>query len=241
LNRREEIWFAETAVWRPYSGYGASADWAGDIEAFECFCEQVLLRADRSDQAYRRYGLRAASGPTYLAIYRETVSRYPDRDRRRVLLDLMEARGNRGKWFAAAKSAGYLDIALDCARSFDVEPATLVRAARDFPRTEARFALGVGLPALQHLLDGRGFEPRPSLIWQAADSCLAAAAEIGLRDWAQNEIERVSALPHPAGRETMQSALAAWLAGAGPPAASGAPNRSAQPTPRRRRMTLGGR
>ena len=205
------------------------------------FCEQVLLRAGRRDQAYHRYGPRTASGPTYLATYRETIGRYPDMDRRQVLLDLIEARGNCGKWFAAAKSAGYLDIALDCARSFDVEPATLVRAARDFSRTEPRFALEVGLLALQHLLDGTGFEPSPSLIWQAADSSLAAAAEIGLRDWAQNEIERISALPHPAGQETMQSALAAWLAGAAPPAASGAPNRSAQPTPRRRRMTLGGR
>ena len=31
--------------------------------------------------------------PTYLAIFRETIKRYPGRDRRQVLLDLIEARG----------------------------------------------------------------------------------------------------------------------------------------------------
>jgi hypothetical protein len=44
-----------------------------------------------------------------------------------VLLDLIEARGERGKWFAAAKDAGLLDVALQCARDFAAEPATLVR------------------------------------------------------------------------------------------------------------------
>src|SRR5262249_12146266 len=82
----------------------------------------------RPEEAYYRYGLRTVTGSTYLSIYRETLKRYPDRDRRQVLLDLMEARGQRGKWFAAAKDAGFLDIALLCARDFTVEPATLVRA-----------------------------------------------------------------------------------------------------------------
>src|SRR4051812_34077926 len=43
-----------------------------------------------------------------------------DRSRRKraehALLDLIETRGERGKWFAAAKDAGLLDIALICAR-----------------------------------------------------------------------------------------------------------------------------
>ena len=203
------------------------------------FCEQVLLRAGRRDQAYRQYGLRTASGPTYLATYRETIGRYPDMDRRQVLLDLIEARGSRGKWFAAAKSAGYLDIALDCARSFDAEPATLVRTARDFSRTEPRFALEVGLLAMLHLLDDKGFEPDPALIRHAADHCLAAAAEIGLRDWARSEIERISALPHPAGQGTMQRALAAWLAGASAATALGTTDGSAHPNPSRRRTASG--
>src|SRR5262249_717156 len=82
----------------------------------------------RTDEAYHRYGLKVATGPTYLAIFRETIKRYPERDRRQVLLDLIEARGERGKWFAAAKDAGLLDVALQCARDAAAEPATLVRS-----------------------------------------------------------------------------------------------------------------
>jgi hypothetical protein len=187
-----------------------------DDRRIDRFCEQVLIRAGRANQAYREYGLRTAKGPTYLATYRETVRRYPDVDRRQVLLDLIEARGGRGKWFAAAKGAGCLDIALDCARSFDAEPATLVRAARDFSGKEPRFALDVGLLALQHLLDGKGFESDPALMRQAAEHCLAAAARIGLHGWARQQIQQLAALPHPAGEEAMQRALVAWLGGVSP-------------------------
>ena len=60
-------------------------------------------------RSYFRYGLKTATGPTYLAIFRDTIKRYPDRDRRQVLLDLIEMRGEHGKWFAAVKDAGFLD------------------------------------------------------------------------------------------------------------------------------------
>jgi hypothetical protein len=136
--------------------------------------------------------------------------------RRQVLLDLIGAHGDRGKWFAAAKGAGYLDIALDCARSFDAEPATLVRAARDFSSKEPRFALDVGFLALRQLLDGKGFEPDPALVRQAAEHCLAAAAQIGLHGWARQQIQQLAALPRPTGQEITQRALASWLAGTSP-------------------------
>src|SRR6476660_10656499 len=90
---------------------------------------RMLIKSGRADDAYHRYGLKSAAGPTYLAIFRDTVKRYPDRDRRQVLLDLIETRGERGKWFAAAKDAGFLDVALLCARDYAAEPATLVRRA----------------------------------------------------------------------------------------------------------------
>ena len=185
-----------------------------DDHRIDRFCEQVLIRAGKVDQAYHDYGLRSAKGPTYLATYRETIRRYPDMDRRQILLDLIEMRGERGKWFAAAKTAGYLDIALDCARSFDAEPATLVRAARDFTSREPSFALEVGLVAARHLLDGRGFEPDPALVRQAAEHCHAAATQIGLHDWARQQIQALAALPHVAS-QGMQSALAGWLSGSG--------------------------
>jgi hypothetical protein len=75
-----------------------------DDRQIDRFCEDVLIKFGRADDAYLRYGLKTATGPTYLAIFRDTVKRYPNRDRRQVLLDLIETRGKRGKWFAAAKS-----------------------------------------------------------------------------------------------------------------------------------------
>jgi hypothetical protein len=61
-----------------------------------------LIKCGRADDAYHRYGLMTATGPTYLALFRSTIKRYPGRDRCQVLLDLRDA-GERGKWFAAAK------------------------------------------------------------------------------------------------------------------------------------------
>jgi hypothetical protein len=57
------------------------------------FCEKLLIDHGRADEAYRRYGLRAASGTTNLSVYRSLVRAYPERDHRRTLLDLIEARG----------------------------------------------------------------------------------------------------------------------------------------------------
>jgi hypothetical protein len=98
----------------------------------------VLPHRDRLEAQI--FGDALQGRPTYLAIFRDTVKRYPDRDRRQVLLDLIETRAETGKWFAAAKDAGLFDVALLCARDHAAEPATLVRAARDFAAKEPKFA-----------------------------------------------------------------------------------------------------
>ena len=86
-----------------------------DDHRIDRFCEQVLIRAGKVDQAYRDYGLRSAKAPpiSLLTARPPPISGHgstpdparPDRDARRAR-----------QWFAAAKTAGYLDIALDCAR-----------------------------------------------------------------------------------------------------------------------------
>jgi hypothetical protein len=176
------------------------------------FCEDVLIKSGRGDDAYSRYGLRTATGPTYLAIYRETAKRYPDRDRRQVLLDLMEMRGERGKWFAAAKEAGLFDIALLCARDVAADPATLTRAARDFVAREPKFATEVGMVALERLLSGGGYDPEVSLIQEAFAHVLNAARLIGASDWARNQVQALVNGPTYPGRMHFQSALAQCLA-----------------------------
>src|SRR4051794_33337836 len=107
---------------------------------------QLLDQCCRADDAYHRYGLKTATGPTYLPIFRDTVKRYPDRDRREVLLDLIEtvsvASGSPRR-----RTPGSL-TSPSHARDFAAEPATLVRAARGFAAKEPKFAAEIGVMAL---------------------------------------------------------------------------------------------
>jgi hypothetical protein len=182
-----------------------------DDRQIDRFCEQVLIKAGCLDQAYQQHGLTAAKGSTFLAVYRETVRNYPDRSTRQILLDLIGARGQRGKWFAAAKSAGFFDIALECAANNDAERATLVRAARDFADANPEFTAKIALLALGHLIAGRGYEPNPLLIDQAVDHLLAASSRIGARQWATDHLTRLFQEPDPSGRDVMRRVLAARL------------------------------
>ena len=175
------------------------------------FCEDLLIRHGRSDEAYRRYGLRAVSGTTNLAIYRSLVRAYPDRDRRQMLLDLIETHGDKGKWFAAAKDAGFLDIALDCAALHNAEPSTLVRAARDFCDKEPRFAATVALFAVTHLLAGSGYDPPVSDVNEAIKHFLVASRAIGAMVWARQELGRLADGPCSPGREIFQQTVKAAL------------------------------
>ena len=130
-----------------------------------------------------------------------------------MLLDLIETRGERGKWFAAAKDAGFLDVALVCARDFAAEPATLVRAARDFAAKEPKFAAEIGVVALGRLLSGGGYDPEVSLVQEAFGHLLDAASRIGARDWAKEQVQALVDGPCHLSRKHFQSALARCLAG----------------------------
>ena len=157
------------------------------------FCEGILVRQGREEDAYRRFGLPTAASNTYLAMWRDLVKRYPDLDARRILEDLIETQGTKGKWFAAAKTAKYFDIALDCAAHPDAAPATLIRAARDFAIKEPAFAAQVGLHAITHLLAGRGYEPSPLDIDEAVAHVMTASARIGQGDAVLRELQRLAA------------------------------------------------
>ena len=180
--------------------------------AIDRFCADVLRHVGRSDEAYERYGLSAAGGATTLTTYRALVRDYPERDRRGVLRDLIATRGEAGKWFAAAKDAGFLDIALDCARGAGADPATLVRAARDFADSEPRFSVAVALQAIRHLVAGGGYDPSVSVATDAVRHLLAAASRLETADWATQEADRLAGSPCAPGREAFQHAvrLALW-------------------------------
>ena len=173
------------------------------------FCERVLIEAGRSDEAYRRYGLDAARATTNLAVFREVVKKYPDRDPRQVLLDLVEHHGYPGKWFAAAKTAGFLDLATQFASDLGAEPATLIRAARDFVEKDPEFAANVALAAIRQLLSGRGYEPTTLDIIQAHRHLMTAAKQMGQTDQASNAVEALIAQGTFPGAEPMIETLTA--------------------------------
>ena len=162
----------------------------GDTSIDE-FCERVLLEAGRANEAYQLYGLRMTMPGTYLSIFKKITKKYPERNPRQVLLDLIKKTGNKGQWFAAAKSAGYFDIALDCAHSSNTEPSTLIRAARDFADTEPRFSLGVALCTIDTLLLGGGYDPIPLDIINAFEYLMNAAIKLDCVDWAMAEVEKM--------------------------------------------------
>ncbi len=155
------------------------------------FCERVLLNVGRRDEAYRVYGLHASRANAYLAVFRAVSHKYPERDPRQILIDLIEARGDQGKWFAAAKSAGFLDIALECAGHGTTEPATLLRAARDFAKSEPRFSAQIALQAVSDLLAGKGYEPTTLDLLGACDYYLSATAQFNDAKSAEDVLRRV--------------------------------------------------
>jgi len=77
---------------------------------------------------------------------------------------------------------------LVCAQDFAAEPATLVRAARNFVAKEPKFAAEVGVVALARLLSGSGYDPEVSLVQEAFGHLLDAASRIGARDWAKKQV-----------------------------------------------------
>ncbi len=179
----EALALAESLLKESQQGYGQ-----GRIARF---CEEVLLGLGRADEAYRRFGLPHAAGATYLATWRALARRYPYRPAREVLGDLIAAHGQPGKWFAAAKAAGALDVALACAAAGDADPRTLIRAARDFAAREPRFAAQVALQAVDRILADGGFQSDAADATAAVTHLLAAARRIGAESWANEAVARL--------------------------------------------------
>lgn len=118
--------------------------WTND-RAVDAMCEEILLSSGLAEEAYRRYGLSAHTAGSYAATFRAVTKRYPDRAAREVLADLVGTTpGMEGKWFAAAKDAGFLDDAITLARRSPVDPKTLARAARDFAESDSGSRLKQG-------------------------------------------------------------------------------------------------
>lgn len=156
--------------------------------AIDAACEQILLDAGRVDEAYDKYALTAHAAATGLATYRAIARRYTARDPKQILLDLAESSSDPGRWFAAAKDAGFPDLALEFAANGRTDPRTLSRAARDFLDEDARFSLKVGRMAIQRILDGYGYELIGADAIDAYRHFIAAAERLRVPDAARQDV-----------------------------------------------------
>jgi hypothetical protein len=162
--------------------------------AISRFCEEVLLSSGMVDEAYERYGLATGQRQTFLATFRAIAKRYPNKDPRQILDDLIASTpGAEGKWFAAAREAGFLDTALRLAESSPCDPKTLTRAARDHGKSDPDFAVGVGLAALRWISAGYGYELTGFDVVTAARFTLEAARNAGRVGEVQNRIRAMIA------------------------------------------------
>jgi hypothetical protein len=156
-------------------------------------CEKILLDHDREDEAYEKYALSANQSSTGVATFRAIRRKYPERDPRHILSDLAAWSHEPGRWFAAAKDAGCLDLAIEFARTGRTDPRTLSRASRDLLGNDAQFSLEAGRLAVQRIIEGYGYELTGSDVMEACQHFLAAARNLGIAAEARAELLAMAA------------------------------------------------
>ena len=164
--------------------------------AIDAACEKILLNLGRVDEAYEKYALTANASSTGLTTFRAIVKKYPHHDPKKVLLDLASSSGEPGRWFAAAKDAGFLDLALEFANAGHTDPRTLSRASRDFLKKDIRFCLDVGRLAIQRILEGYSYELTGIDILDAFHHYMAAAQALDIASQARADALAMAA-KHP--------------------------------------------
>ncbi len=102
-------------------------------------------------------------------------------------MDLAESSGDKGRYFAAAKDAGFYDLALKFAGEGRTDPRTLSRASRDFAGKQPSFAMTVGRLALERLFQGHGYEITSLDVLDAYRNFVAAAEKLGLKESAPGD------------------------------------------------------
>jgi len=164
-------------------------------------CEEILLSIGRTEDAYRAYAFQSNRKPTYLAWFRAVVEKYPARDPKDILRDLVAASpGEEGKWFAAAKSAGLYKEAVELANKAPCDPKTLTRAARDLAEAEPQFALGAGLAALRWIAEGYGYDLSGWDVQEAYDRTIQSAEILKRRDEVLGRIRKLAGANTDGGR-----------------------------------------
>ena len=151
------------------------------LTAIAAFCEGVLLHAGHADEAYARYAVQATYATTNLATFKAIVKKYLGKSKETILRDLVASQpGQEGKWFAAAKDAGFFELAIELANKSPSDLRTLIRAARDFAVERPEFALAAGKTALRGIANGWGYDITGVDVLDAYAATSAAAGAAGV-------------------------------------------------------------
>ncbi len=170
----------------------ASRDINTSPSAIAAACESILIDSGMADEAYRRYAIQANKRNTYLASFRAIVKKYPHKEQKDVLADLVASTPDQeGKWFATAKSIGLFDEAIDLANLSPCNPQTLVRAARDMRESNPAFAMKAGITALRWMLAGCGYDLTGTDVLAALHFMMEAAAGTEQQDDALSALDEL--------------------------------------------------
>jgi tetratricopeptide (TPR) repeat protein len=159
------------------------------------FCEDLLLKTGRFEEAYNRYGLTEEDQKTNLNIYRSILKKYPAIGSDRILKDLIERTSDehKGKWFATSKTLGKLDLAISLAKIGPTEPKTLTRAAVEYEVKNPEFALQCAQLSLKWLSEGHGYEITGFDIIEPYSIAKRVSAALGKQDDTLKEIHELVA------------------------------------------------
>lgn len=153
-------------------------DYASMYPEAASFREKLLLEQGRVEEAYKTYGLRLNES-TYLNCFRDVCKRYPQIEKGRVLRDLIASTpGDEGKWFAAARSAGELELAQELAWHGPCAPSTLMTAVKDLRAKRPDIAYNLACAALRGIDLGWSYELDMALAHRAKAEAEALAVQL---------------------------------------------------------------
>lgn len=145
--------------------------------------EELLMQSGRIEEAYRKYAFRLPFQTTGLATFTTIHKRYPKISPQRIINDLLaNDPGNERRYFAAARKIGMIELAIEIAEKYDVEPKTLTTASKDYVEKDPDLSLRFGLLALQRYANGYGYEPEYADVQKCHDSVCTAAVNAGKKD-----------------------------------------------------------
>ena len=160
--------------------------------AVSCLCEEILLARGRIEEAYSHYAIEANQSNSNLSTFRAIAKKYPQKERAKILNDLIESTpGQEGKWFATAKELKLFGTAIQLASITPCDPRTLTRAARDYIDVNPDFAMKAGQCALHWLIEGHGYEITSGDVLEAYTYTLQAAEKLGLANTVQSNLHNI--------------------------------------------------